>query len=172
MSPRLSHLDPQLTTPDQGILVLRTYAIWDYDTRLGLGLFTALIGTCIFEGFYLMKVAKSFLCEDLSKRWQPTFTNAGYPVIESPSPLEFPGCFISQVDPSPAQPAYLTLLVFETCKTISITHGSSYLKLAKWSSSLRSSSSSVRTFPNGRLRSEFTYSQVDARLTMGTRQSF
>jgi len=78
------------------ILVLRTYAIWNYDIRVGIGLFTALIGTCIFEGFDLMKVAESFI------------------FIDSPSPLDFPGCFISQVDPSPAQPAYLTLLVFET----------------------------------------------------------
>jgi len=78
------------------ILVLRTYVIWDYDSRIGIGLCTALIGTCIFEGFSLMKVAKSFI------------------FIESPSPLNSPGCFVSQVDSSPALPAYLTLLVYET----------------------------------------------------------
>lgn len=78
------------------LFIIRTYAIWDNQTVIAVGLLASLLGTFAVESFYLARVESSF----------------GF--IRSPSPAVFPGCFPTQVDTSSATPAYLTLFIYET----------------------------------------------------------
>jgi len=79
-----------------GILILRTYAIWGTDRRVGLGLLALMLPTFVPEAFYMTKLISSL-----------TF-------IRSPSPSAFPGCFSISADSTSTGIAYSILLAFET----------------------------------------------------------
>lgn len=102
----------------QVILILRTFAIWDTDRRVFVGLFALLLGMFTVEAFYLGTGLKSLQCQSAPffiSIADNTFTLV---VMESPDPSMFLGCFVAQASARSVLINYIALLVFETGEAI------------------------------------------------------
>jgi len=78
-----------------GILILRTYAIWNNKASVAWGLIVLLVGAFTGTGFFLQQFLNSLV------------------LSTSPSPEAFPGCFVMKASQI-LWLAYLFILIFET----------------------------------------------------------
>jgi hypothetical protein len=95
------------------VLILRTYALWGNNKKIAAGLLMALTANIVVACIYANKFLNGVECKSfLIWPWiQVTFSKI--PVMESPSPSVFPGCFISQADSGTESVPYLSIAIFE-----------------------------------------------------------